>query len=44
MPSLSETWLASAASDGATDEAEPGATSGTRTYSVEFVRSGRTFT
>jgi ferredoxin-NADP reductase len=30
--------------DGATDEAEPGATSGTRTYSVEFVRSGRTFT
>ena len=30
--------------DGATDEAEPGATSATRTYSVEFVRSGRTFT
>ncbi len=37
-------FSARATADGATDEAEPGATSATRTYSVEFVRSGRTFT
>jgi ferredoxin-NADP reductase len=29
---------------GQTDEAEPGAAPATKTYSVEFVRSGRTFT
>ena len=37
-------FSASRTSDGATDEAEPSAASATRTYSVEFVRSGRTFT
>jgi glycine betaine catabolism B len=30
--------------DGATDEVEPGAATAAKTYSVEFVRSGRTFT